>query len=358
MMGYHIQLPDGAYHVVTALEHCAWPNLTPMPNGEIGAVIYSHPSHGWHEGDPELWVSADGGYTWALRSEVTEHEPPTVRMNVAAGLNAQGHLVALVSGWSLQGEERGGRGHVLKPWVCISTDEGHTWEQVGEVAPAAGELPGFQDAPTLIPFGDVCPAGDEVVVSCYGSADWETDSRRHSVLLRSADGGRTWGDGSIIGEGNYNETDILVHSSGRWLALCRTWGVRTDEPGVVLPANVRLFVSEDRGRTWQPSHHLGLPGQHPGHLLELGDGRVLASYGSRIPRFRGVCGRISDDAGETWSAPFVIVGGLLEGDLGYPSSVQVDDDEIVTCYYSNCSPWHQRYHMGVVRWSLDAVPLD
>ncbi len=356
-MGYHIELPDGAYHVVTALDHCAWPNLTLMPNGEIGAVIYSHPSHGWHEGDPELWVSSDGGYTWELRSEVTRHDPPSVRMNVAVGLNPDGHLVALVSGWSLQGEERGGRGVVLKPWVSISTDYGHTWEHVGEIAPAEGEIPGFEGEPVLIPFGDVCVNGDECVVSCYGSADWKRDIARHSVLLRSRDGGRTWGDASVIGEGNYNETDILIHSSGRWLALARTARVRSDDIGQDYGANVRLFVSEDQGRTWEFKADLSLPMQHPGHLLELSDGRILATYGTRIPRFKGVCGRVSEDVGETWSAPFVIVGGLLEGDCGYPSSVQVEDGAIVTAYYTNAAPWHQRYHMGVVRWSLDAVGL-
>ena len=355
-MSYHIELPDGAYHVVTALEHCAWPNLTMMPSGEIGAVIYSHPSHGWHEGDPELWVSEDDGYAWGLRSQVTQHVPPTVRMNVAAGMNADGEMVALVSGWSLQGEEREGRGVVLKPWVSISEDNGHTWEHVSEVAPAEGEVPGFIGEPVLIPFGDVQVNGDECVVSCYGSADWGNDVARHSILLRSADGGRTWGDASVIGVGNYNETDVLVPSSGGpWLALCRTAAVRTDEPGVAFGANVRLFSSQDRGRTWQAGEHLSQPSQHPGHLLELADGRILATYGSRIPRLRGGLGRVSDDGGATWSAPFVVVGGLLEGDCGYPSSVQVPGGDIVTAYYTNCAPWHQRYHMGVVRWSLDAA---
>ncbi len=354
-MSYQIQLPDGAYHVVTAPEHCAWPNLTLMPNGEIGAVIYSKPSHGWDEGDPELWVSSDGGFTWGCRSEVTQHHPPTVRMNVAAGLNPDGHLVALVSGWTL-GEERDGRGVVLKPWVSISTDNGHTWEHAGEVAPS--EIEGFEGEPVLIPFGDVCVTGDECVVSCYGSSSWEQDIAHHSVLLRSSDGGRTWGDVSVIGAENYNETDLLIHSSGRWLALARTKSVISEDTGGAHGANVRLMVSEDEGRTWEFALELSRPSQHPGHLLELADGRILASYGNRIPRFRGVMGRISDDAGESWSAPFVIVGGLLEGDCGYPSSVQVEDGEIVTAYYTNAAPWHQRYHMGVVRWSLDAVPCD
>jgi len=131
--------------------------------------------------------------------------------------------------------------------------------------------------------------------------------------------------------------------------------VRTDEPDVTFGASVRLFRSTDQGRTWTAGPHLSQPSQHPGHLLELADGRILLTYGSRIPRLRGVCGRVSDDGGENWSPPFMVVGGLLEGDCGYPSSVQVEDGEIVTAYYANCAPWHRRYHMGVVRWRLEAV---
>ncbi len=179
--------------------------------------------------------------------------------------------------------------------------------------------------------------------------------QRDSLLYRSSDGGRTWGDASVIGGGNYNETDVLVPTSGPWLALCRTAAFHTDEPGVNLQANVRLFSSEDRGRTWAAGEHLSQPAQHPGHLLELADGRILATYGSRLPCLRGVLGRVSEDGGVNWCHPFVVVAGLGEKDLGYPSSVQVPGGDIVTAYYTNCAPWHQRYHMGVVRWSLDAV---
>lgn len=355
-MGYHIRIPDGAYHCITALDHCAWPNLTMMPGGEIGAVIYSHPSHGWHEGDPELWVSADGGYTWECRAQVTQHEPPTVRMNVAAGLNPDGHLVALVSGWSLQGEEAHGRGQILKPWVSISTDGGYSFEHAGEVAPGPGEAPGFVGEAVLVPFGDVCVSGDECVVGCYGRTDRSAPSSgRNSILLRSSDGGRTWGEASLIAETYYGETALLVTSRGRWLALSRASVVQTVDEGVNFTSALRLATSDDEGRTWRQGQYLSLPGQIPGHMLELADGRILATYGSRIPGFRGVCAKVSEDEGETWSHQFVIVGGLLEGDLGYPSSVQMDDGEIVTAYYANCAPWHQRYHMGVVRYSLDAA---
>ncbi len=352
-MGYYMRIPDGAYHCVTALDHCAWPNLTMMPNGEIAAVIYSHPSHGWHEGDPELWVSSDGGYTWQCRAQVTQHQPPTVRMNVAAGLNPHGHLLALVGGWTLQGEESHGRGQILKPWVSISIDGGYSFQHIGELAPEPEEVPGFSAEPVLVPFGDVCVNGDECLVACYGRPDGV--SGHTSVLLRSPDGGCTWGDASLIGEHYYGETALLVTSRGRWLALSRTSAVQTADPGVNLPSALRLAVSEDQGRSWQWGQYLSLPGQIPGHLLELSDGRILATYGSRIPGFRGICGKVSEDLGETWSHQFVIVGGLLEGDMGYPSSVQVQGGEIVTAYYANCAPWHQRYHMAVVRYQLDVA---
>jgi hypothetical protein len=357
-MGCHIELPEGAYHVVTALEHCAWPNLTMLPGGEIGAAIFNQPCHGLWEGDLELWVSADAGETWTLRGQITRHEPPTVRMNVAAGLNAAGHLVALCSGWEMDGTGPAGRGRVLAPWVCISEDQGYTWEQVGELRPTPDEMQGLERAAELVPFGVICFDGSDAVVSCYGTMrDEAGEQGTCSIMLRSSDGGVTWQVASVIGRGKYNETDLLVPSSGPWLAVVRLAGVPTDEPGFAMPANVRLFRSQDRGATWTAGEYVSVPGQHPGHLLELADGRILLVYGSRIPCFRGVMGRISADGGQSWGTPFVIVGGLLGGDLGYPSSAQVASGEVVTAYYANCAPWHRRYHMGVVRWSLDAVPV-
>ena len=38
---------------------------------------------------------------------------------------------------------------------------------------------------------------------------------------------------------------------------------------------------------------------------------------------------------------------------GYPSTVQMADGTLLTAYYSNRVPQHQRYHMGAVRWVLE-----
>ncbi len=56
--------------------------------------------------------------------------------------------------------------------------------------------------------------------------------------------------------------------------------------------------------------------------------------------------RFSNDSGLTWSAPL----GVLDcgGDLGYPSSVQRSDGQIVTAYYASKIGGHRDYHMGIV----------
>ena len=90
---------------------------------------------------------------------------------------------------------------------------------------------------------------------------------------------------------------------------------------------------------------------------------------SRIPGLFGVVMRTSDDGGESWSAPFVLISmpgsDWHKTDCGYPSSVQLDDGTIVTAYYfgpkkpewaAHGLPWHQRYHMGVARWRPPVAP--
>jgi hypothetical protein len=175
----------------------------------------------------------------------------------------------------------------------------------------------------------------------------------NSYLLFSQDDGLTWGDARVIASDDYNETAVLRLRPDRWLAAARTsLGTGDARPD---PYALVLFVSKDEGQTWVNSGSLTLPDQHPGHLLRLADGRILLTYGVREKDHRGIIGRVSGDEGRTWSAAIWIVH--LEGttDNGYPSTVQLPDGTLVTAYYSNGIPQHQRYHMGVVRYALEKL---
>ena len=104
---------------------------------------------------------------------------------------------------------------------------------------------------------------------------------------------------------------------------------------------------------WEALGHASLKNQHPAHLLELSDGRLLITLGARNEGIRGVLARVSDDGGESWGWPRLVVDMRTTHDVGYPSSVELEDGSIVTAYYSGGIPEHNRYHMGVARWTIE-----
>ncbi len=105
---------------------CAWPNLSVLDDGTIIASIFNQPTHGWYEGDIDCWASKDGGLTWKYRGTPTQSEPYTVRMNHAAGVNGNGELIVLSSGWDNIRPRRNSNSKRPEATVSISKDGGKT----------------------------------------------------------------------------------------------------------------------------------------------------------------------------------------------------------------------------------------
>jgi len=344
--------------VITALDHCAWPNLKLLKDGRtLAAFIFNNASHGHRPGDVECWISSDGGAKWKLASAATQHEPDTIRMNHAAGLAANGDLIVLTSGWSNRWpadrpRTRGSyRYEVLGPWLSRSPDGGHSWWVEKEAFP-----PRTPSGEPATPFGDVQIAQNgDLCVSVYSpQAPWEKyeERRFRSWLYRSQDGGKTWGEPVVIGP-HSNETTPLHLGGGRWLAAARAG------TGVEKKDYVELYASTDDARTWTLKYGMTGFQRVNGHLAKLRDGRVLFSYGDRASDFgkKGLEAMISADGGETWSdAVRLIDWNGLDG--GYPSSVQRADGQIVTAYYASALPGEapnsaKGYHMEVIVWDAD-----
>ena len=333
---------ENAEHIIAVDNVCAWPNLTMMPDGAITALIFNKPSHGLEEGNAVCYASEDGGRTWKYMGTPAPNKPGTNRMNLAAGLSNDGSLVTLVSGWGGEGF----REYILPNVVSRSQDNGRTWTRKGSV-----ELP--EGEPIIIPFGDIIRlGGKKLAASAYGYVKGRKSNSAY--LLFSYDDGYTWGEAAPMGifgdkpgeYNDFNEVATLRIRPDRWLAAART----------NRSSDLELIVSEDEGKTWQVPETLSKGTisrryEHPAHLLELNDGRILLTYGIRWGT-QGIGARVSDDEGKTWSAPMVVIshGGT---DSGYPASVQLEDGTIVTAYYSNANKNHPRYHMGCVRWNFD-----
>lgn len=322
-------------------DKCAWPNLTLLPGGEIAACIFGEPTHGAWQGDAECWVSADGGYKWEFRGVPAPHEPGTNRMNLAAGPAGNGDLIVLCSGWDRR-PERGEKAvsfndsKTLMPWVCRSSDGGRTWDRSGKIS-----LP--EGVTTCIPFGDVVRMpGGRLAVAFYSSGRDKSPRRMASWVIFSGDDGRSWGDARLISDNHHGEPALFSPGGEKLVAALRT-------PVPFL--HLDLFFSGDGGETWQSRDFLTGPGQIPGHLLRLADGRILLTCGARSnPVSLGVLVRTSADEGATWDAPAVLMSTTPWADGGYPSTVQLADGTLVTAYYCSSVPAHRRYHMGVIRW--------
>ena len=114
---------------------------------------------------------------------------------------------------------------------------------------------------------------------------------------------------------------------------------------------IDLYASDDDGLSWD---HLSTPvadtgrGGNPPAMVLLGGGRLCVVSGYRHPPFE-VHARISDDGGETWSAPTVLRSGGGNHDIGYPRVVQRTDGQVVSAYYFNDDPEGERY-IGATIW--------
>lgn len=322
---------------------CGWPNLTRLPNGDIIAAVFNQPCHGRWAGDVDCWASADEGATWQFRGRAAPHDPGTNRMNIAVGLAHNGDLIVLTSGWSNKpepghGETKGAEDgcDIIAPWVCRSSDGGRTWRHAEGIARADGYA-------FMIPYGDItrCPDG-----SLAAAAYARPAAGRHPMaafFLRSRDDGHTWGEPVCISADHYGEPATLHLGSGRWFAALRSIRFR----------RLDLFVSEDDGKSWRLDRPITGDDQHPAHWLPLADGRILLTYGMRHIGFMGLGARFTNDGGKLWQRAMVLTEFEDAFDVGYPSCVELKDGRILTAYYANRIAAHTRYHVGMVRWSID-----
>lgn len=225
-----------------------------------------------------------------------------------------------------------GRKADLGQWLIRSTDGGKTW---------SGRLPTIVNSPhgpIQLRDGRLLYAGKEL---------WATEKR--VGVCESTDDGQTWrwlatiptrpGDDAIKG---YHELHAVEAECGRLLVHVRNHSKANS--GETLQSE-----SDDGGKTWSEPHAIGVWGL-PSHLLRLRDGRLLMTYGYRRPPF-GNQARVSSDSGKSWGEPVTISGDGMNGDLGYPSTVELADGSLLTVWYEQMKP-PAKAVLRQARWKL------
>ena len=225
-----------------------------------------------------------------------------------------------------------------------SDDNGQTWSAprfVDTEGMPYRNVEGPTDAPIKMPDGSVVMA----VIGYNFDGDVKN---RSSVLMRSQDQGETWEHVSVIASdpggklGGFLEPGMVRMKSGRLVVAMRNHG--RDHA-------IWTTYSDDDGKTWAPARKSPLIG-HPVDLIQIADGRLMATYGTRTPIHAtpgGVRASFSSDEGETWdiNSEVQIRNDFLNWDAGYPESIQVADGQILTIYYYNL---FGKYFVGATSW--------
>ena len=346
------------------------PNLTILPDGRLVAAARVQ-THAYHEpvGDWVAFESKDGGATWTQTDDPTvpynwPGNQPREKMERMELVQPDGtYLCAGSVGSEYWPEERRGEAEALglkirehppgagmisvggyKLFTARSTDRGKSWIRREWVVPGMAQVSGNRP-PTFMEDGAIL----------YHVYTTDTRGDHYNYVWRSTDGGDTWRlhpMGTHLLSVYVNETAMVETAPGRVLALQRVDG---------RPSNLVERWSDGGGVTWTDPLETGIWG-YPAHLLRLRDGRILCAFGYRREP-GGVRAVLSEDGGRTWDLDRTVVlrddGGYpsslsLRGghgwgsDVGYPVSVQLPDDSILTAYYITESDGIT--HTAATRW--------
>jgi hypothetical protein len=339
-----------------------------------------------------LCRSSDGGRTWSdsVRVEIPgplyQDAPVQKRCIGAIGALRDGTilLACMVYTSPRRGpEDEGG-------YVTRSTDGGRTWEEpfrldmlgYPHLEPASHlRFVELQDGTILLPAaaGRRGPQGrfiypDGTPFPPSGEPLRAGVQCEDQYVFRSRDGGRTWGDPSLV-TGWGCETNLVQLASGKIIAAVRyqrEWAVEGDDPRVIEASKPQedpdycttiyldTFICEstDGGYHWSEPRKASRYLEHPADIVCMSDGTLVMVKGHK-PFPHGPQVVWSRDEGKTWSKSFLALDMDPKGAAGQPSALALEDDTVLVSYdvytwdeNSTTNPPACRYQLWVVRFKL------
>jgi len=233
---------------------------------------------------------------------------------------------------------------LIGSWVMLSEDGGATWG-----APVR--------APVSAPHGPIRLNSGDLLYLGKRYKTWNDMGVSMITAARSDDGGRTWETVGTVpvcdktDPANYHEPHVVELSSGRLIGMIRiqdSGETKTSDAGI--PSfSLMQAESDDGGKTWTPARPLGFHGCPP-HLLRHSSDVLVLTYGYRQSPF-GQRVAFSRDEGATWDHDWIVRDDGPDGDLGYPSTVELADGSLFTVCYQKVAAG-EKCSLLWSRWTL------
>lgn len=334
-------------------EHPA--DIIKLKNGDILLFTREATEHYANDGDIIMLRSKDNGKTWGDKQIVSAIKDLDEREGCGIQLKDGTIIVGIFYNdlytedgtYNWEGKKLPDVGRArLGAHFITSKDNGQTWQQGNFIDMKGKPFTGTEgptDAPIEMPDGSLIMG-----VIGYGI---DGDSKNvGAVLLKSTDKAKTWqyvstiaGDPGGTNKG-FVEPGLVRTKSGRIIAALRNHSYENA---------IWITYSDDEGKTWVPVSKTEMIG-HPVDLVQLKDGRILATYGVREGVGRhtepgGIRACYSYDNGKTWDEKNEIIlrSDFINWDVGYPESLEMPDGRIMTVYYFNL---FGKYYIGSTFW--------
>lgn len=346
--------------------YIGWPTICRTDAGEL-LVVFSgdRDEHVCPWGKVQMVRSHDGGATWSeaetvCNSPLDDRDAGIIQtrsgalvLNWFTSVAFEGRIAAakrrgqapderLVQ-WSRHAEKLTPdiRSQWLGYWTRRSEDGGRTWQAPVRTRGSSPHGPIELSDGRLLHVGRRSSAGEAEL-----------------IVEESRDDGRSWTQIASIETAaedpvsQFHEPHLVETAEGRLVAQFRFHFMVPGKPGRDNTRSyLRQAVSEDGGHTWSVAQQIPILG-YPPHLIRLENGWLLSVYGRRHGVF-GEYACISRDGGVTWDVENEIcLAQALNGDLGYPASVQLPDGSIYTVYYQVYQQGEKTSLMGT-HWRLD-----
>jgi hypothetical protein len=309
-------------------------------NTEKGhAIDYTRPA------EHVLARSMDGGETWRIERPEGLKPPPGEKVaGVPTGQDGR-EPVECPGGIDFSNPDfcltaRMTGIHAGNSRFYYSLDRGRVWR-------GPFKLPNFGQPGTAARTDYLVEGKQELMM--FLTAAKSDGMQGRTICVRTSDGGASWKLVSFVGPEPETGQKAIMPST-----------VRLSKSNLLTARRQIQFIdtyrSSDNGATWEFAGiavpDTGRNNGNPPHMIRLGDGRLVITYGFRSPAY-GIRARISADEGKAWGPEIVLRADGGCWDLGYTRTVQRADGRLVTVYYFNDAKDGERYIAATI-WHPDS----